>query len=238
MSARFGVLVFPGSNCDHDALAAVQDVMGREARYIWHKETDALTGEVDAVIVPGGFSYGDHLRAGAIARFSPVMQDVRRFAEEGGLVVGVCNGFQVLCESDMLPGALMRNERLRFVCKEVDLRVENASTPFTNAMPPGRRLRVPVAHGEGRYYADEATLDELEASGRVLFRYAEGQNPNGSARDIAGVTNERGNVLGLMPHPERCVDPLVGSGDGRLFFASMIAHLDGAAEGEPVAVAD
>jgi phosphoribosylformylglycinamidine synthase len=225
MPVRFGILVFPGSNCDHDALAAVQDVMGQQARYIWHKETDAL-GDVDVVIVPGGFSYGDHLRAGAIARFSPVMQSVRQFAAEGGLVMGVCNGFQVLCESGLLPGALMRNEALRFVCKEVDLRVEDAATPFTNAMQEGQRLRVPVAHGEGRFYADEDTLDALEAGGRILFRYAEGENPNGSVRRIAGITNERGNVLGLMPHPERCADPLIGSGDGRLFFRSMVAHLE------------
>ena len=228
MPARFGILVFPGSNCDHDALTAARDVMGQEAKYIWHKEE--TLGEVDAVLVPGGFSYGDHLRAGAIARFSPVMKAVKQFAAEGGLVAGICNGFQVLCESGLLPGALMRNDALRFVCKEVTLRVENASTPFTQAMRAGQTLRVPVAHGEGRYYADDETLDRLEAGGQVLFRYAEGENPNGSVRDIAGITNERGNVLGLMPHPERCADPLIGSGDGRLFFESMIAHLEAARE--------
>ena len=226
MPARFGVLVFPGSNCDHDAFCAAQDATGREACYIWHKETDL--GDVDAVLVPGGFSYGDHLRAGAIAQFSPVMKAVKAFAAEGGLVAGICNGFQVLCESGLLPGALMQNERLRFVCKEVALRVESTATPFTNAMQDGQRLRVPVAHGEGRFYASEDVLDELEANGQVLFRYAEGENPNGSVRDIAGITNERGNVLGLMPHPERCADPLVGSGDGRRFFESMVAHVEGA----------
>ena len=224
MPARFGILVFPGSNCDHDAFCAAQDAMGQEARYIWHKETDL--GEVDAVLVPGGFSYGDHLRAGAIAQFSPVMKAVKDFAAEGGLVAGICNGFQVLCESGLLPGALMQNERLRFVCKEVGLTVETAATPFTNAMQEGQRLRVPVAHGEGRFYAGEDTLDHLEANRQVLFRYAEGENPNGSVRDIAGITNERGNVLGLMPHPERCADPLVGSGDGQHFFESIIAHVE------------
>jgi phosphoribosylformylglycinamidine synthase len=224
MPARFGVLVFPGSNCDHDALTAARDVMCQEARYIWHKETDL--GAVDAVLVPGGFSYGDHLRAGAIARFSPVMQRVKQFAAEGGLVAGICNGFQVLCESGLLPGALMRNEALRFTCKDVTLRVENAATPFTRAMEEGQRLRVPVAHGEGRYYASDDVLDDLEANDQILFRYTDGQNPNGSVRDIAGITNARGNVLGLMPHPERCADPLIGSGDGRRFFESMIAHVE------------
>ena len=223
MPCRFGVLVFPGSNCDHDALTAARDVMGQEARYIWHKEEDV--GNVDAILVPGGFSYGDHLRAGAIARFSPVMKSVKQFAAEGGLVAGICNGFQVLCESGLLPGALMRNDSLRFVSKDVGLRVENAHTPFTRAMEEGQHLHVPVAHGEGRYYASEETLDQLEANGQIVFRYAEGENPNGSVRDIAGLTNERGNVLGMMPHPERCADPLIGSGDGRLFFTSMIEHL-------------
>lgn len=236
---RFGVLVFPGSNCDHDAFDAAGRVMGQEVRTIWHKEESI--GDVDAVLVPGGFSYGDHLRAGAIARFSPVMQDVVRFAEDGGLVAGICNGFQVLCESDLLPGALMRNASLRFICKEVSLRVENAATPFTQAMSEGQTLRVPVAHGEGRYYADEETLDRLEASGQVAFRYCDAggevtdaANVNGSARAIAGLTNARGNVLGLMPHPERCADPLVGSGDGQLFFQSMIESLaEGAGEKQP-----
>ena len=231
MPARFGILVFPGSNCDHDALTAARDVMGQEARYIWHKEEDV--GDVDAVLVPGGFSYGDHLRAGAIARFSPVMQSVKQFAAEGGLVAGICNGFQVLCESGLLPGALMRNDSLRFVCKEARVRAENTQTPFTRAMQAGQLLRVPVAHGEGRYYADDETLDRLEAGGQVLFRYTdvhgeitEEANPNGSVRGIAGITNERGNVLGLMPHPERCADPLIGSGDGRLFFKSMIEYVE------------
>ena len=230
MPARFGVLVFPGSNCDHDALSAARDAMGQEARYIWHKEESI--GDVDVVLVPGGFSYGDHLRAGAIARFSPVMESVKQFAAEGGLVAGICNGFQVLCESGLLPGTLARNDSLRFICKEVTLKVENAETPFTRAMQEGQTLRVPVAHGEGRYYADDETLDRLEANGQVLFRYASADgdasgeaNPNGSVRGIAGIANERGNVLGMMPHPERCADPLIGSGDGRLFFQSMVEHL-------------
>ena len=230
MSVRFAVLVFPGSNCDHDAYHAAKHVMGQDARFVWHKE-EAL-GDADVVIVPGGFSYGDYLRSGAIARFSPVMQDVVRFANEGGLVLGVCNGFQVLCEAGLLPGALMRNASLRFNCKDVHLRVENARTPFTNAMAEGDLLTIPVAHGEGNYYADAETLDRLEANGQVVFRYttAEGEvtdeaNPNGSARNIAGIVNETRNVLGMMPHPERCVESILGRADGALVFESLIAHL-------------
>ncbi len=230
MPVRFAVLVFPGSNCDHDAYHAAKHVMGQEARFVWHKE--ASLGEADVVVIPGGFSYGDYLRSGAIARFSPVMQDVVRFANEGGLVLGVCNGFQVLCEAGLLPGALMRNASLRFGCKDVYLRVENAQTPFTNAMTEGQSLLIPVAHGEGNYHADAETLDRLEAEGRVVFRYAtaEGEvtgaaNPNGSARGIAGIVNEAGNVLGMMPHPERCVEGLLGSADGALVFQSLIEHV-------------
>jgi phosphoribosylformylglycinamidine synthase len=228
--ARFAVLVFPGSNCDHDAYHAAKHVFGQEARFVWHKE-DSI-GPADVVIVPGGFSYGDYLRAGAIARFSPVMKDVVRFANEGGLVMGVCNGFQVLCEAGLLPGALARNASLRFVCKEVHLRVENARTPFTGTLAEGDLLRVPVAHGEGNYTAGEDTLDRLEAEGHVVFRYANAYgevtpeaNPNGSARGIAGIVNEAGNVLGMMPHPERCVEALVSSGDGARLFESVLAHL-------------
>ncbi|MEM1043251.1 MAG: phosphoribosylformylglycinamidine synthase subunit PurQ [Bacteroidota bacterium] len=230
MPVRFAVLVFPGSNCDHDAYHAAKHVMGQDARFVWHKE-DSI-GEADVVIVPGGFSYGDYLRSGAIARFSPVMKDVVRFANEGGLVLGVCNGFQVLCEAGLLPGALMRNASLRFGCKDVHLRVENADTPFTNAAEAGQTLMIPVAHGEGNYHADAETLDRLEANGQVVFRYAtaEGEvtdaaNPNGSAQNIAGIVNEAGNVLGMMPHPERCAEGLLGSADGALVFRSLIEHV-------------
>ncbi|HIG74787.1 MAG TPA: phosphoribosylformylglycinamidine synthase subunit PurQ [Bacteroidetes bacterium] len=230
--ARIAVLVFPGSNCDHDAYHAAKHVFGQDARFVWHKEESV--GDADLVIVPGGFSYGDYLRSGAIARFSPVMKDVVRHAKEGGLVLGVCNGFQVLCEAGLLPGALMRNASLRFVCRDVHLRVENAETPFTNQAQVGDLLTVPVAHGDGNYTADEATLDRLEAENRVVFRYADadGQitpeaNPNGSARNIAGVLGENGNVLGMMPHPERCVEAILGHGgaDGAVLFRSALAHL-------------
>ncbi|HET6569177.1 MAG TPA: phosphoribosylformylglycinamidine synthase subunit PurQ [Rhodothermales bacterium] len=229
MSVKFGVIVFPGSNCDHDAYHAARHVFGQDAQFIWHKET--TVGDVDVVVVPGGFSYGDYLRAGAIARFSPVMQDVVRFAERGGLVLGICNGFQVLCEAGLLPGALMRNASLRFACKDVHLRVENTSTPFTSAIEQGQVLTVPIAHGEGNYHASEEVLNRLENNGQVVFRYcdAEGNvtaesNPNGSARNIAGIVNERGNVLGMMPHPERCVEQSIGSGDGALVFRSLLEH--------------
>jgi phosphoribosylformylglycinamidine synthase len=230
MSVRFGVIVFPGSNCDHDAYHATKHVLGQEARFIWHEEESI--GDVDVVILPGGFSYGDYLRSGAIARFSPVMQDVVRFANDGGLVFGICNGFQILCEAGLLPGTLLRNESLRFVSKPVTLRTENTDTPFTNTLRGGQTLNIPVAHGEGRYYADETVLDQLEADNRVLFRYStpEGTltdeaNPNGSARNIAGIVNERGNVCGFMPHPERCVEPMIEGTDGRLLFESLIAHI-------------
>ena len=226
---KFGVIVFPGSNCDHDAYHAVRHVLGQDARFIWHKEE--RVGDVDVVVIPGGFSYGDYLRAGAIARFSPVMSDVVRFAREGGIVMGICNGFQVLCESGLLPGALMRNASLRFVCKPVDLRVEETGTPFTRVLSKGDRLRIPIAHGEGNYYASEEVLDRLEANGQVVFRYADetgapvpAANPNGSARNIAGIVNEQRNVLGMMPHPERCVESLVGGEDGLRIFESLLAH--------------
>lgn len=230
--ARIAVLVFPGSNCDHDAYHAAKHVFGQDARFVWHKEESV--GDADLVIVPGGFSYGDYLRSGAIARFSPVMKDVVRHANEGGLVLGVCNGFQVLCEAGLLPGALMRNASLRFVCRDVHLRVENAETPFTNQAHVGDLLTIPVAHGDGNYTADEDTLDRLEAENRIVFRYADadGQitpeaNPNGSARNIAGVLGENGNVLGMMPHPERCVETILGHGgaDGAVLFRSALAHL-------------
>jgi phosphoribosylformylglycinamidine synthase len=230
MSARFAIVVFPGSNCDHDAYHAAKHVFDQDAHFLWHKE--ASVGDVDVVIIPGGFSYGDYLRAGAIARFSPVMKDVVRFAQDGGLVLGVCNGFQVLCEAGLLPGALVRNRSLRFACKDIHLRVENTDTPFTNAAAPGQILRMPIAHGGGNFVADEATLDELEASNRVVLRYCNASgvetdeaNPNGAARNIAGIVNETRNVLGMMPHPERCVESLLGSGDGAVVFRSLIEHV-------------
>lgn len=229
MSITFGVIVFPGSNCDHDAYHAAKHVFGQDARFIWHKERQL--GDVDVVILPGGFSYGDYLRAGAIARFSPIMQDVVRFANEGGLVAGICNGFQVLCESHLLPGALMRNASLRFACKDTFLRVESTDTPFTSAAVEGQVLRFPIAHGEGNYYASDDVLDRLEANGQVILRYCDPNgnvtadaNPNGSARNIAGIVNERRNVLGMMPHPERCVEPVLGGDDGAVFFRSIINH--------------
>lgn len=218
---RFGVVVFPGSNCDHDAWFAVTHNLGQQAEMIWHDSPKV--GEVDAVILPGGFAYGDYLRCGAIAKFSPVMDAVRRFAEQGGLVLGICNGFQILVESGLLPGALLRNRDLKFVCREVKLRVETTDTPFTAAAQRGQVLRVPVAHGEGCYFADEHTLDQLDRDDRVVVRYLD--NPNGSLRDIAGVCNERRNVMGLMPHPERAADVLMGSADGRVILESMVRSL-------------
>jgi phosphoribosylformylglycinamidine synthase len=216
---RFGVVVFPGSNCDHDAWYAATHNAGHQAEFLWH-DSESLNN-VDAVWLPGGFSYGDYLRCGAIAKFSPIIRSIKRFAADGGLVIGVCNGFQILVESELLPGALVRNRDLRFVCKEVELRVENSDSPFTNAYKPGQLLRIPVAHGEGCYFADERTLDELEAENRVLFRYV--QNPNGSLRDIAGIMSKERNVMGMMPHPERAADPLMGSQDGVGLFQSLAA---------------
>ena len=225
----FGILLFPGSNCDHDAYHVISKVMGQEARFIWHK--DEHLGDVDAVIVPGGFSYGDYLRVGAIARFSPIMKDLIRFANEGGLVIGICNGFQILCESGLLPGALIRNENLRFVCKDVHLRVDRANTPFTNKMAEGDVIELHVAHGDGNYFASPEEIKQLEERGQIVFRYtteegvvAAEANPNGSIHNIAGIVNEQGNVMGLMPHPERCAEELIGSGDGLKVFESMIAH--------------
>jgi len=214
---KFGVIVFPGSNCDHDAFHAVSANLGQQAEYIWH-DSGGL-GDVDAVILPGGFAYGDYLRCGAIAKFSKVMGAVRAFARDGGLVLGVCNGFQILVEAGLLPGALIRNRGLKFICREVGLRVETRS-PFTSAARIGQVLRMPIAHGEGCYIGDQRTLDELEAEDRVAFRYVE--NPNGSMRDIAGILSKERNVMGLMPHPERACDPLMGSSDGLAVFQSMM----------------
>ena len=228
---KFGVIKFPGSNCDQDAYYTLKDVMGQPVEYLWHQDAD-LKG-VDCVVVPGGFSYGDYLRCGAIARFAPAMAATQEFASGGGLVLGICNGFQVLCESHLLPGALVRNDNQKFVCKQVHLRVENTDTPFTNALRPGQTLQVPVAHGEGKYVCDDATLGDLKAKNRVLFRYAHPEemtdgiptgdaNPNGSRDDIAGIANEGFNVFGLMPHPERAADPALGSSDGRALFESLL----------------
>jgi phosphoribosylformylglycinamidine synthase subunit PurQ / glutaminase len=216
---RFGVIQFPGSCDERDAVLACE--RAGEAHLLWHEETD-LAG-VDAIVVPGGFSYGDYLRAGAIARFSPVMGGVAEFAAAGGPVLGICNGFQVLCEAGLLPGALLPNAGLRFVCRQVELVVENAETPFTRECSRGERLSVPVKHTTGRYFAPPGDLDALEARGGVALRYAPGHNPNGSEREIAGVVNEAGNVLGLMPHPEHAIDPLTGSADGLRVFTSLAA---------------
>jgi phosphoribosylformylglycinamidine synthase subunit PurQ / glutaminase len=220
---RFGIVRFPGSCDDVDALQAAHRV--GDAVLLWHAERD-LHG-VDVVVIPGGFSYGDYLRAGAIARFAPVMAEIVEFAHAGGLVLGICNGFQVLCEAGLLPGALLPNLSLRFVCRQVELEVVNGETPFTRACEPGQTLSIPVKHTSGRYYAPADQLKELSAGGQIVLRYREGQNPNGSAQDIAGVCNERGNVFGLMPHPEHAVDPLTGSADGLLILESLRAHVDG-----------
>ena len=221
---RFGVVRFPGSCDEVDALRACERF--GDAEILWHRDSD-LHG-VDAVVVPGGFSYGDYLRVGAIARFSPVMGAVEEFARDGGPVLGICNGFQVLCEAGLLPGALLPNESLRFLCRQVDIDVANADTSWTRACEDGRRLSIPTKHQTGRYYAPEEMLERIEANGQVVFRYARGQNPNGSLRDIAGVSNERGNVVGLMPHPEHAVDAISGSSDGGLLFKSAARVLAGA----------
>ncbi len=226
---RFAVLQFPASNCDQDCLHAVR-VMGVDAGFVWHKDTSL--GAVDAVVVPGGFSYGDYLRCGAIARFSPVMQAVKQFADNGGLVLGICNGFQILCEAGLLPGALIRNRDLRFHCEQVFLKTANFDTPFTSAIQRDRPSMLPVAHGEGCYFADEATLASLQAKRQILWQYCDAQgqltepsNPNGSLLNIAGIANDRFNVAGLMPHPDRSTEAVLGSEDGRAIFASMIAAL-------------
>lgn len=224
---KIAVVQFPGSNCDQDCLRALTDGLHVQAQYLWHKET-SVSG-FGAVVLPGGFSYGDYLRCGAIARFSPIMRAVIRSAKEGMPVIGICNGFQILCEAGLLPGALMRNQSLRFVCQPIWVRVETEETPFTANLKGRRILRMPVAHGEGSYFADEATLDELESENRVVFRYADEagnvtpeSNPNGSMHNIAGVCNEARNVVGMMPHPDRAWDRKLGSEDGKLLFASLV----------------
>lgn len=223
---KFGVVVFPGSNCDHDAWYAVTHDLGHQAEFLWHDDT--RLGDADAIILPGGFSYGDYLRCGAIARFSPVMSAIRRFADDGGLVLGICNGFQILTECGLLPGALMRNTGLKFICRPVDLRVETVNSPFTSQMSKGQLIRTPIAHGEGCYQASPEILDELEAEDRIAFRYVD--NPNGSVRDIAGILNRGRNVLGMMPHPERATSDFMGSTSGQLLFRSMLATLEARAQ--------
>ncbi|HEX5323396.1 MAG TPA: phosphoribosylformylglycinamidine synthase subunit PurQ [Capsulimonadaceae bacterium] len=224
MAVKFGVVRFPGSNCDQDAYYAVKDVLQQPVDYLWHEESD-LKGS-DVVVIPGGFSYGDYLRCGAIARFSPVMKAVQDFAAAGGIVFGVCNGFQVLCEAQLLPGALVRNEGLRFVCKHVPLRVENSGTKLTSLCSDGDSLCIPVAHGEGKYVCDEKTLAQLKENGQVIFRYESAEaNPNGSVDNIAGIANESFNVFGMMPHPERACDLDLGSADGLVLFQSLVKNL-------------
>lgn len=225
---KFGIVTFPGSNCDYDAFQAVVDTLGEEAVYVWHKDHDLQ--DADVVILPGGFSYGDYLRAGAIARFSPVMREVAAHARRGAPVIGICNGFQIACEAGLLPGALLRNASLQFVSASVRIRVENTGTRFTSEYDRGEVLTIPVAHGDGRFTADEATLADMESSGQVIFRYVdtrdnptEAGNPNGSSNNIAGIINREGNVIGLMPHPERALDSLLGSDDGLGFFQSILA---------------
>lgn len=227
---NIGVVVFPGSNCDHDCQYVFKDVLRQDVTMVWHRET-SLAG-LDAVILPGGFSYGDYLRTGAIARFSPVMQAVKQYATEGGLVLGICNGFQILSEAGLLPGAMLRNKSLHFICKDAYVRVENAATPFTSACKPGQVLKIPVAHADGNYYTDPVTLAGLQANAQVVFRYctADGRVtpevcPNGSLDNIAGIRNAEGNVLGMMPHPERCVEAMLGNEDGRTIFQSIITSL-------------
>ena len=235
---NFAVLQFPGSNCDQDVVHVLRNVLGHSARLLWHK--DSSLGATHAVIVPGGFSYGDYLRTGAIARFSPVMDAVQRFAADGGLVLGICNGFQILCEAGLLPGALIRNRSLQFRCEHTFLKTATADSSFTSLIPPDKLLRVPIAHGEGCYFADEETLARLKANHQILWRYVTAQgepteaaNPNGSLDNIAGICNEQRNVAGLMPHPERASELILGCADGRLVFESMIHAL----VGKPVALA-
>jgi phosphoribosylformylglycinamidine synthase subunit PurQ / glutaminase len=232
---KFGVVVFPGSNCDHDAFYAIGNVLHKPVEFIWHQSEDL--GNSDAIILPGGFAYGDYLRTGAIARFSPVMKSVEKFAHSGGIVLGICNGFQILLEAGLLPGAVMRNSGLRYICRHVLIRVEQTDTPFTNAAKKGQILRIPIAHNDGNYNAGEATLHELERNHQVIFRYAapDGSddatgNPNGSLNNIAGVCNRERNVAGLMPHPERAVESALDSSDGLVVFRSMIEALVGAAK--------
>lgn len=223
--AKFGVVVFPGSNCDHDAYNTLKHILNQDTEFLWHK--DSTIGDRNVIIIPGGFSYGDYLRCGAIARFSNVMKDVVRFANNGGIVAGICNGFQIVCEAGLLPGALLRNANLKFACKNVTLNIENKKTIFTtayNGKVKKDSISLPIAHGDGNYYCDETILKELEDNGQVVFRYED--NPNGSIDNIAGITNKKGNVLGMMPHPERASETIVGGDDGRYLFESIIQSLN------------
>ena len=227
---KFGVIVFPGSNCDHDAYHVISKHVGQPVDFIWHRDTELSS--YDAVIIPGGFSYGDYLRAGALARFSPVMNSVKKFADKGGFVLGICNGFQILCEAGLLPGALIRNRDLHFICEHVYVRTETSDSPFTNELTSGTVLRIPIAHAEGNYVCDDATLAELHREDRVVFRYCDREgnvtteaNPNGARDNIAGICSSGRNVLGLMPHPERACEDLLGSNDGRDIFRSLAATL-------------
>ncbi|MFA4016117.1 MAG: hypothetical protein RUDDFDWM_001219 [Candidatus Fervidibacterota bacterium] len=229
---RFGVVVFPGSNCDQDCYHVIRNVLKKPVEYIWHERTDL--NRFDCIVLPGGFSYGDYLRPGAIARFAKTMDALSEFVERGGLVIGICNGFQILLEAGLLPGAMLRNRSLRFICKYVHLRVENEKTPFTNLYRSGQVVRMPIAHGDGNYYCDEDTLAELESKGQIVFRYCDelgnitdDANPNGSIANIAGICNEQKNVLGMMPHPERCSETILGSSDGLLLWKSITNWVEG-----------
>ena len=227
---KFGVVIFPGSNCDHDCYYVIESVIGKPVEFIWHQDT-SVNG-FDAIILPGGFAYGDYLRTGALAKFSPVMAAVREFADKGGLVYGICNGFQVLTEAGLLPGALMRNVSMKYICKFLYLRTETTNTPYTNLLKKGQTLRIPIGHGDGNFFADADTLKRIEDNDQVVFRYsdAEGRitgeaNPNGSLNNIAGIVNEKRNVLGMMPHPDRSSEQILGSADGKLIFESMVNAL-------------
>ncbi len=227
---KFGIVLFPGSNCDHDIYYVLNEILNQEVEMLWHKETNLK--KVDAIIIPGGFSYGDYLRAGAIARFSPIMNEVVDFAEKGKFVFGICNGFQILCESKLLPGALLRNVNQRFICKNVYIKTENNDTPLTKYIPKGKALKIPISHGEGNYYADVQTLKEMRLNGQILFHYCDANgvvtseaNPNGSVENIAGICNKKKNVFGMMPHPERAADDELSNTDGRIFFESIIKSL-------------
>lgn len=229
MKTKFGIVVFPGSNCDHDAYYSVKKVLGYDAEFLWHKERDLKNSKV--IILPGGFSYGDYLRTGSIARFSPIMDEVIRFAKNGGIVIGICNGFQILLEAGLLPGVMIQNKSLKFVCKDVTLKIENRNSIFTNTIEKDL-LNVPVAHGDGNYFADEETLSSLRENEQIVFRYSSQDgvisdefNPNGSALNIAGIMNKENTILGMMPHPERCCDPILGKTDGSLIFKSVVNNI-------------
>ncbi len=227
---RFGVVVFPGSNCDHDTFHVLNNIVGVKTDFIWHK--DSILSDYDLIVLPGGFSYGDYLRSGAIARFSPVMNAVKEYADKGGLVLGICNGFQVLLESGLLKGAMLRNKNLHFICKYVHIRVKNTNTPFTNALKDGSVLKIPIAHADGNYFASEEDLKNISLNNQIVFQYSDENgninddvNPNGSLLNIAGIINEKGNVLGMMPHPERASEKILGSEDGRFIFDSILNYL-------------